>query len=106
MSPWNGGTLATAGGLVFQGTADGQLVAYNATSGEKLWDAPLGGGVVAAPMTYEIDGKQYVSIAVGWGAFLEKRTTLPITFLRARFTPSRSAATPNSPTLRVTSLGR
>ena len=67
VSPWNGGTLATAGGLVFQGTADGRLVAYNAASGEKLWDAPLGGGVVAAPMTYEIDGKQYVSIAVGWG---------------------------------------
>ena len=66
-SPWNGGTLATAGDLVFQGTADGRLVAYNATSGEKLWDAALGSGVVAAPMTYEIDGKQYVSIAVGWG---------------------------------------
>jgi quinohemoprotein ethanol dehydrogenase len=66
-SPWNGGTLATAGGLVFQGTADGRLVAYDAMSGEKLWDAPLGSGVVAAPVTYEIDGKQYVSIAVGWG---------------------------------------
>ena len=66
-SPWNGGTLTTAGGLVFQGTADGRLVAYDATTGEKLWDAPLGVGVVAAPMTYEIDGKQYVSIAVGWG---------------------------------------
>jgi len=67
VSPWNGGTLATAGGLVFQGTADGRLVAYDATSGDKLWDAALGVGVVAAPMTYEIDGKQYVSIAVGWG---------------------------------------
>jgi quinohemoprotein ethanol dehydrogenase len=67
VSPWNGGTLATAGGLVFQGTADGRLVAYDGTSGAKLWDAALGGGVVAAPMTYEIDGKQYVSIAVGWG---------------------------------------
>ena len=66
-SPWNGGALATAGGLVFQGTADGRLVAYDAANGTKLWDAALGGGVVAAPMTYEIDGKQYVSIAVGWG---------------------------------------
>jgi quinohemoprotein ethanol dehydrogenase len=66
-SPWNGGTLATAGNLVFQGTADGRIVAYDAMSGERLWDAPLGNGVVAAPMTYEIDGKQYVSIAVGWG---------------------------------------
>jgi quinohemoprotein ethanol dehydrogenase len=67
VSPGNGGTLATAGGLVFQGTADGRLVAYDAASGEKLWDVPLGSGVVAAPMTYEIDGKQHVSIAVGWG---------------------------------------
>jgi quinohemoprotein ethanol dehydrogenase len=66
-SPWNGGTLATAGGLVFQGTADGRLVAYDAAKGTKLWDAALGGGVVAAPMTYELDGQQYVAIAVGWG---------------------------------------
>lgn len=66
-SPWNGGTLATAGNLVFQGTADGRLVAYNAGTGAKLWDSPTGTGVVAAPVTYEVDGKQYVSIAVGWG---------------------------------------
>ncbi len=66
-SPWNGGTLATAGNLVFHGTADGRLVAYNAGTGEKLWDSPTGTGVVAAPMTWELDGKQYVTIAVGWG---------------------------------------
>jgi quinohemoprotein ethanol dehydrogenase len=67
VSPWNGGTLTTAGNLVFQGTADGRFVAYNATTGEKLWESPTGTGVVAAPSTYLIDGKQYVSIAVGWG---------------------------------------
>jgi quinohemoprotein ethanol dehydrogenase len=67
VSPWNGGTLVTKGGLLFQGTADGRIVAYDAASGAKVWEAPLGNGVVAAPMTYEIDGKQYVSIAVGWG---------------------------------------
>ena len=67
VSPWNGGTLATAGGLVFQGAADGRLVAYDAAKGTKIWDAAVGVGVVAAPMTYELDGKQYVSIAVGWG---------------------------------------
>ncbi len=66
-SPWNGGTLTTAGDLVFQGTADGRFVAYNATNGEKLWEAPVGTGVIAAPMSYMVDGKQYVSIAVGWG---------------------------------------
>ncbi|MDO9436829.1 PQQ-dependent dehydrogenase, methanol/ethanol family [Hydrogenophaga sp.] len=67
ISPWNGGTLTTAGNLVFQGTADGRFIAYNATSGEKLWETPTGTGVIAAPSTYLVDGKQYVSIAVGWG---------------------------------------
>ncbi|MDO8775658.1 MAG: PQQ-dependent dehydrogenase, methanol/ethanol family [Burkholderiaceae bacterium] len=67
VSPWNGGTLTTAGDLVFQGTADGRFMAFNAKTGEKLWEAPTGTGVVAAPSTYVVDGKQYVSIAVGWG---------------------------------------
>lgn len=67
VSPWNGGTLTTAGNLVFQGTADGRFVAYNATTGDKLWETPTGTGVVAAAASYLIDGKQYVSIAVGWG---------------------------------------
>lgn len=67
VSPWNGGTLATAGDLVFQGTADARLVAYHARSGKKLWAAPMGSGVIAAPVSYELDGRQYVSIAVGWG---------------------------------------
>jgi quinohemoprotein ethanol dehydrogenase len=66
-APWNGGTLTTAGNLVFQGSADGRFIAYNATSGEKLWETPTGTGVVAAPSTYNIDGVQYVSVAVGWG---------------------------------------
>jgi quinohemoprotein ethanol dehydrogenase len=67
VSPWNGGTLTTAGNLVFQGTADGRFLAYDARDGKKLWEAATGTGVVAAPATYEVDGKQYVSIAVGWG---------------------------------------
>lgn len=67
VSPWNGGTLTTAGNLVFQGTADGRFVAYDATSGATLWETPVGTGVVAAPATWEKDGEQYVSVAVGWG---------------------------------------
>jgi quinohemoprotein ethanol dehydrogenase len=59
--------LTTAGNLVFEGTADGRFIAYNATSGEKLWESPTGTGVVAAASTYMIDDTQYVSIAVGWG---------------------------------------
>jgi quinohemoprotein ethanol dehydrogenase len=67
VSPWNGGTLTTAGNLVFQGTADGGFVAYDARTGEVLWQTPVGSGVVAGPATYEIDGVQYVTVAVGWG---------------------------------------
>jgi quinohemoprotein ethanol dehydrogenase len=67
VSPWNGGTLTTEGNLVFQGTADGRFIAYHAKTGVKLWESATGTGVVAAPSTYMVDGKQYVSIAVGWG---------------------------------------
>ncbi|MET4213232.1 PQQ-dependent dehydrogenase, methanol/ethanol family [Bradyrhizobium sp. LA2.1] len=67
VSPWNGGTLTTAGNLVFQGTADGRFVAYDAANGTKLWEMPTGTGAVAAAATYTVDDRQYISIAVGWG---------------------------------------
>ncbi len=64
--PMNGGTLSTAGNLVFQGTADGRFVAYRASDGAELWEAATGTGVVAAPISYELDGVQYVAIAAGF----------------------------------------
>lgn len=64
---WNSGVLATAGGLVFQGNAEGKLVAFLAGTGEKIWEASVGSGVIAPPITYLVDGKQYLTIAVGWG---------------------------------------
>jgi PQQ-dependent dehydrogenase (methanol/ethanol family) len=64
---WNGGTLTTAGNLVFQGTADGKFVAFTADTGEPRWSFPTQTGVVAAPVTYEIDGEQYVTVNAGWG---------------------------------------
>jgi len=67
-SVWNGGTLSTKGNLVFQGTADGRAVAYAADSGEVLWESPVNSGAMAGPMTYEVDGEQYVAFMVGWGA--------------------------------------
>jgi len=65
---WNGGTLATAGNLVFQGTADGRLVAYRATDGAKLWEGPAGTAIMGGPVSYEVDGVQYVAAAAGWGS--------------------------------------
>ena len=64
---WNGGTLATAGGLVFQGLAEGTFNAYDGTSGERLWQFDAGLGIVGAPISYAIGDKQYVSILVGYG---------------------------------------
>jgi alcohol dehydrogenase (cytochrome c)/quinohemoprotein ethanol dehydrogenase len=65
--PWNGGTLATAGDLVFAGNSLGEIAAYRATDGQKLWSAQTQAGVLAAPISYEIDGEQYVAVEVGWG---------------------------------------
>jgi alcohol dehydrogenase (cytochrome c)/quinohemoprotein ethanol dehydrogenase len=65
--PWNGGVLATGGGLVFQGNATGQFVAYSAKDGGKLWSFPAQTGIVAAPISYELDGEQYVAVLAGWG---------------------------------------
>ena len=65
--PWNGGVLAMAGNLLFQGTADERFVAYNSSNGEELWSFATQSGVIAAPMTYSIDGEQYVAVLVGWG---------------------------------------
>jgi quinohemoprotein ethanol dehydrogenase len=65
--PWNGGTLTTAGNLVFQGTADGRFVAYRASDGEQLWEGHGGTGIIAAPVTYKAGGQQYVAVVAGWG---------------------------------------
>jgi quinohemoprotein ethanol dehydrogenase len=65
--PWNGGTLTTAGNLVFQGTADGRFIALRADDGRPLWEFHTGTGVIAAPITYSVDGVQYVTIVCGWG---------------------------------------
>jgi quinohemoprotein ethanol dehydrogenase len=65
---YNGGVVATAGNLVFQGTADGKLVAYSADKGEKLWEMSLGVRNMASPIVYELDGKQYIAIMGGRAA--------------------------------------
>ncbi len=65
--PWNGGTLATAGNLVFEGTADGHFEVYRADSGEKVWSFTAQTGVMAGPVTYTVNGEQYVAVLAGWG---------------------------------------
>ena len=65
--PWQPGTLTTAGNLVFHGRDTGDLFAYRADTGEPLWSYDLGLGISAPPITYAVDGKQYVALLVGWG---------------------------------------
>ncbi|MBT7756381.1 MAG: PQQ-binding-like beta-propeller repeat protein, partial [Rhodospirillaceae bacterium] len=60
-----GGVMATAGGLVFLGEGSGRLSAYDSASGARLWKFDTGAGVNAPPVTYEIDGVQYVAVAAG-----------------------------------------
>jgi len=63
----NGGLLATAGNLVFQGTGEGTFDAYDAVDGRKLWSYDTVNGVTAPPISYALDGKQYVAVLVGYG---------------------------------------
>ena len=65
--PWNGGVLATGGGLVFQGTVGSEFNAYDAATGKKLWSFDAQTGIVAPPVTYTVDGEQYVAVLAGWG---------------------------------------
>ena len=64
---WNGGTLSTAADLVFQGNGDGYFVAYDAQNGDELWKVNTYTSTIAPPVTYSIDGEQYVAIQVGSG---------------------------------------
>ena len=65
--PYNGGVLSTAGNLVFQGTAGGELNAYRADTGERLWARKTGTPILSPPVTFQIDNEQYVLAAAGVG---------------------------------------
>ena len=69
-SGWNAGLLSTAGNLIFQGEASGEFAAYRADNGTQLWSAYAGTGIQAAPVTFEVDGQQYISVVGGWGGSL------------------------------------
>jgi alcohol dehydrogenase (cytochrome c) len=66
-APLWGGVLATKGGLVFTGTPEGFLKAYDAKSGAELWKFQTGSGIVSSPITWEMDGEQYIGVTSGWG---------------------------------------
>jgi quinohemoprotein ethanol dehydrogenase len=67
LGPWNGGVLTTAGNLVVTGNAAGVFSAYRADNGERLWSTSAQSPVMAAPVTYTVDGEQYIAVLAGWG---------------------------------------
>jgi quinohemoprotein ethanol dehydrogenase len=68
VGPWNGGIVSTAGNLVIQGDATGHLNAYRADTGEKLWSIDVQSPIMAAPVSYEVGGEQYIAVLSGFGS--------------------------------------
>ena len=80
----NGGVLSTAGNLVFQGQGSGEFAAYAADTGKKVWSLDTGSAIESIPVTYSVNGEQYVLLPVGWGSGSRL------------FAPSWTMATPRS----------
>lgn len=97
--PLTGGTLSTAGGLVFHGDTKGWFKALNAKTGKTLWKFNSGSGINQAPMTYELDGKQYVAVVAG-------RTTTLTGFLGSNIGSKVANASPEGGALYVFELQR
>lgn len=66
-APLWAGVMTTGGGLVFTGTPEGEFIAFDDETGEKLWSFQTGSGIVGQPISWEQDGEQYVSVISGWG---------------------------------------
>ena len=69
---WGGGVMSTAAGLVFQGAADGSFSAYDARDGRLLRTIETGTAMMAGPISYEIDGVQYVAVLAGFGGAMNQ----------------------------------
>ena len=74
---WSAGLLSTASDLLFVGGADGKFKAYNAKSGDILWSVDSPTGIMAPPISYELDGEQYIAVAAGWGGAAMSLFPLP-----------------------------
>jgi glucose dehydrogenase len=68
-----GGILATAGGLVFSGEANGRFAAYDAKNGKVLWTFQAGAGVNAPPSSYAVGGKQYIVVGAGGNVQIDSK---------------------------------
>ena len=113
----NGGVLVTASNLVFEGTTKQTFAAFRATDGALLWEMPVQSAPVAGPITYELDGEQYIAVNAGWGggaAQIERGAGTAMNRASARLLVFKlggkkklpplppAAAIPNPPPLRAT----
>jgi plastocyanin len=100
-----GGTLATAGGLVFAGEGNGNFDAYDARTGNRLWQFQTGAGANAPAGTYQLDGQQYVAVAAGGNFQLDfpRGDTLWVFSLQGTLGP---APAPPAPAPQVASTAR
>lgn len=101
----SGGVLTTAGNLVFQGRADGMLIAYRATDGAKLWDFDAGTGIMAPPVSYAVDDQQYLTLMVGWGGDQGLINPPSLGYARPGFARILTFALGGTDTLRVPPFG-
>jgi PQQ-dependent dehydrogenase (methanol/ethanol family) len=93
------GILATSGNLIFSGNHKGEFAAYNATTGQRVWSAPVQARVVAAPSTYLSDGKQYVAILVGArGLPADQKRTVAVSANNSRLLVFTAGGTKTLPT--------
>ena len=104
---WNGGVLATAGGLVFQGHIDGTFNAFDADTGERVWFFDAKSPVLAPPISYSVDERQYITVLTGMGTsgaylgpLLERFSLNPATQARRVLTFTLDARMPLPPTER------
>lgn len=108
----NGGTLSTASGLVFQGTADGRFEAFRSADGRKLWSYDVAGSAQAAPTTVMVDGEQFILLAVGnaasanVGTYLAKVTSTAQTRTASRLLAFKLGGTARLPARRAAPVPR
>ena len=103
-SLWNGGAMSTAGNLVFQGTGDGDFSAYDAANGNRIWSFDARQGIIASPISYTVNGVQYVSVLAGYGGAIAPMSNLANRGWKFRsprrlltFTLDAKSNIPNSP---------
>jgi quinohemoprotein ethanol dehydrogenase len=89
----NGGVLSTGGNLVFHGQGTGEFAAYAADNGKKLWSAQTGSAVDAVPVSYKVNGEQYIVVPVGWGGAFRQWSPSPMMVTpQSKYGPSRLVA--------------